>query len=48
VAAEYSAGLHRVGWDGRDSGGRAVSSGLYFYRLEAGGFDQTRRMVLLR
>lgn len=42
------AGRHRVLWDGRDSTGRAVVSGLYFYRLRAGSFDATRKMLLLR
>jgi hypothetical protein len=39
---------YRVTWDGRDDDGRAVASGVYFARLEAAGFAQTRKMVLLR
>ncbi|MFC2076703.1 T9SS type A sorting domain-containing protein, partial [candidate division KSB1 bacterium] len=42
------AGYYRVRWDGRDSSGREMGSGIYFYRIEAGEFIQTRRMVLLK
>jgi hypothetical protein len=42
------AGALQATWDGRADDGRAVSSGVYFYRLEAGGTIETRRMVLLK
>jgi len=41
-------GEHSVEWDGKGDYGRSVSSGVYFYKLEAGAFVCTRRMVLLR
>lgn len=43
-----AAGSHQVVWNGRDSGDRQVSSGTYFYRLEADGHQAVRRMVLLK
>lgn len=46
--ADRSGGIHRVIWDGRDRSRRQVASGVYFYRLVAGDFAQTRKMVLLR
>jgi hypothetical protein len=35
-------------WDGRDGDGRAVASGVYFYRLESGKHALTRKAVLLK
>jgi hypothetical protein len=49
VAGErVDAGAHQVAWDGRDENGRAVAGGVYFSRLDAGGWSATTRMVLLR
>lgn len=39
---------HEVTWDGRSDGGERVASGVYFYKLSAPGFTQTRKMVLLK
>ncbi len=41
-------GSHTVTWNGIDDGGRAVSSGVYFYRIEAEGFAATHKMMLLK
>jgi flagellar hook assembly protein FlgD len=43
-----SPGLHSVVWDGRDARGAPVGSGVYFYRIDAGGFRADRKMVLLK
>jgi len=43
-----SAGRHTVVWDGRSQDGTSVTSGVYFYRLQTDGFEQTRKMVLVR
>ncbi len=42
------AGTNRFVWDGRDDRGTPVPSGVYFYRLRAGAYDETKRMVLVR
>lgn len=42
------AGRHAVTWDGKDQGGTALASGIYLYRIESGGFEDVRRMTLLR
>ena len=41
-------GSHSVVWDGRDASGLPTPSGVYFYRLEAGDYSETRRMVLIK
>jgi len=43
-----AAGTHMATWTGRDSHDRALPSGTYFYRLEADGVVETRRMTLIR
>jgi len=41
-------GAYRLTWDGRNDNGASVASGVYFYRLTAGSFTQTKKMVLLK
>jgi hypothetical protein len=48
VEGVQPAGSHDFVWDGHDAKGASVSSGVYFYRLTAGKFNQTKKMVLLK
>ena len=48
VDAEQPAGTYMAQWDGQDMKGQRVSSGVYFYRLKAGNFSKTRKMVILK
>jgi hypothetical protein len=41
-------GLHTLIWDGRSDDGSQLSSGIYFYRIQAGNFVQSRKMVLMK
>jgi hypothetical protein len=44
----HPAGVFEARWDGHNHAGQPVSSGVYFYQLKATGFEQTRKMVLLK
>jgi len=48
ISQEQPAGYYNVTWDGKDSGGRQTSAGVYFYRMEAGDYKATRKMVVLK
>ena len=48
VDREYSAGRHRVVWDGVPSNGQQVGSGVYFARFRAGDHTVTRKMVVVK
>jgi len=41
------AGVHSVFWNGCDEFGNTVASGVYFYKIQTGSFEQTRKMILL-
>jgi hypothetical protein len=47
-AGIYSSAERAIHWDGRNTNGESVSSGVYFYRLQAGDYSQTRKMVILK
>ncbi|RKY67561.1 MAG: hypothetical protein DRQ24_12680, partial [Candidatus Latescibacterota bacterium] len=48
VSGVQEKGHHEAWWDGRDGRGRSMSSGVYFYTLQAGKRRITKKMVLLR
>ena len=48
VSTIQPAGRHRVVWDGKDHQGKDVGSGIYFYRLQAGAFSESKKMVILK
>jgi gingipain R len=48
VAGETTAGTHEVIWEGRDSQGKDLPSGVYLYRLVTAGGTQTGRMILAK
>ncbi len=44
----HTAGSHQVQWDGKDGQGHPVSAGVYLYRIQAGDFTNTKKMILLK
>jgi hypothetical protein len=49
VGDQYlAAGVHKVVWDGRNTRGEQVGSGVYFYQLRAGSFTAIKKMTLLQ
>ena len=48
VNEPQESGVYTVHWDGRNDRGAHVSSGIYFYRLEAGSRSLVRKMVMLK
>jgi len=48
VDDERIPGAYKSTWDGRNNDGRHVSSGVYFYRLVAGGETRVKKMVVLK
>ena len=48
TAGRYVAVDQAAYWDGKTETGEAVASGTYFYQLQAGGYTETRKMVILK
>jgi hypothetical protein len=48
VNESKEAGTYEVVWDGKDESGDQVASGVYFYKLDAQDYSQTKKMVLIR
>ena len=48
IASAYESRSKAIYWDGRNSVGEQVASGVYFYTLKARDFSATRRMLILK
>ncbi len=45
---QFDAGKHEVTWNGKNELSQQVASGVYFYRMKAGDFEQSRKMLLVK
>ena len=45
---DFDAGKHELAWNGVDMSGHHVSPGIYFYRINAGDFVSTQKMILMK
>ncbi|MDP8201333.1 MAG: T9SS type A sorting domain-containing protein [Candidatus Tenebribacter burtonii] len=41
-------GIHKSIWNGLDDDGKSISSGIYLYKLNAGNYSSTKKMILLK
>ncbi|PKK83953.1 MAG: hypothetical protein CVT49_05875 [candidate division Zixibacteria bacterium HGW-Zixibacteria-1] len=48
VDGEYAAGYYSVDWDSRSDNGSEVASGIYFYKIEANNYTNTKKLMLIR
>ncbi|MFH1335176.1 MAG: T9SS type A sorting domain-containing protein, partial [Candidatus Zixiibacteriota bacterium] len=48
VDGDMKAGVYTADWNGRDENGKTVSSGIYFYRMQADDFSNMKKMVLVK
>ncbi len=48
VDGDQPAGIYNVNWDGKDCQDRRAAAGVYVYRLHAGGYSNTKKMVVLQ
>ena len=45
---EFTAGIHQVQWDGLDELGKEAPAGVYYYQIQAGSFQATNKMLLIK
>ena len=48
VNDHYPIGSHSISWNARNDKGQPVSAGVYLYKVQAGEFQSTKKMILLK
>ena len=45
---QLPAGQHEIIWNGKDDNGKQAASGIYFYKMKSGDYQQSKKMLLLK
>lgn len=48
INTELPAGEHKIVWNGKDDNGNSTSSGIYYYKMNAGKYSSTRKMIMMK
>jgi hypothetical protein len=48
INEHFNPGYHVINWDGRDNSGNVVPSGVYIYRIKAGEFIASKKMIMMK
>jgi hypothetical protein len=48
VDREFDAGYHKETWNGKTENGTSAASGIYFYKIDAGDYTDTKKMIMLK
>ena len=48
VDQQEAAGRYELQWDATNNNGQSLSSGIYFYRIQAGAFQEVKKMLLMK
>jgi hypothetical protein len=46
--SNFAAGDHQIMWNGSNQNGKDVASGVYFYKMKAGKYTSTKKMILMK
>jgi flagellar hook assembly protein FlgD len=48
IDEKLPAGNHQVIWNGKDDNSKQAASGIYFYKMKSGNYNETKKMLLLK
>ena len=48
IREDKVAGTHSIQWNATNNEGKQVSAGVYLYKIQAGDFSETKKMILLK